>query len=148
MAKSRTVTDTAEVIEEAVEKGTASMREGVDKMAKGLEKLASFHKETLEAIVESATLAGRGAEKLGSELTAYAKTRGEAFSTAVKSIAGSKTLQAAFEAQLDYARSSFEGYVAEMTKVNELLMATAKDAFSPLQARSKAFADTFGLKTA
>lgn len=148
MAKSKTVTDTAEAIEEAVEKGTASMREGMDKVTKGFEKLTSFHKETLEALMESATLAGKGAEKVSGELTSYAKSSGEAFSTAVKTIAGSKTLQAAFEAQMGYAKSSFEAYVAEMSKVNEMLMTTAKDAFGPIQARSKAFVDVFGLKAA
>jgi len=148
MAKSKTVTDTAEAIEEAVEKGAASMRDGMDKVAKGFEKLTTFHKETLEALMESATLAAKGAEKVGGELTAYAKTSGEAFSSAVKTIAGSKTLQSAFEAQMDYAKSSFEGYVAEMTKVNDLLMSVAKESFGPLQARSKAFVGMFELKAA
>lgn len=148
MAKSKTVSDTAEVIEDAVEKGAASMREGMDKVSKGFEKLTAFHKETLEALMESATLAGKGAEKVGSELTTYAKSSGEAFSTAIKSIAGSKTLQAAFEAQMDYAKTSFESYIAEMAKVNDMIMASAKEAFTPLQARGKAFVDIFEKKAA
>ena len=148
MAKAKTVTDTAEAIEEAVEKGAESMRQGMDKVSKGFEKLTSFHKETLEALMESATLAGKGGEKIAGELTTYAKSSGEAFSSAIKTIAGSKTLQAAFEAQMDYAKSSFESYVAQMTKVNDMILSSAKEAFEPLQARGKAFTGLFDLKAA
>ena len=148
MAKAKTVTDTAEAIEEAVEKGAASVREGMDKMSRSFGKLTSFHKETLEALMESATLAGKGTEKVAGELTTYAKSSGEAFSSAIKAIAGSKTLQAAFEAQMDYAKSSFESYVAEMTKVNDILLASAREAFEPLQARGKALAGLFEFKAA
>ena len=46
---------------------------------------------------------------------------------------GSKSVHEAFEFQTDFAKSAFESYVAELTKFSELVTATTKDTFAPLQ---------------
>ena len=43
--------------------------------------------------------------------------------------------------QTTLAKSSFEGFVAEATKLKEMYAAAAKDAFAPINARFTAAAD-------
>ena len=43
--------------------------------------------------------------------------------------------------QTSLAKTAFEGFVAEATKLNEMYAAAAKDAFAPFNARFTAAAD-------
>jgi hypothetical protein len=47
----------------------------------------------------------------------------------------------AIEVQTGFAKTAFEGYVAELTRFNQLVTATAKDSFAPLQNRVQAWAE-------
>ena len=61
---------------------------------------------------------------------------------ASKALMGSKSVHEAFEFQTDFAKSAFESYVAEMSKITELATATTKDVFAPFQGRVQAWLDT------
>jgi phasin family protein len=50
----------------------------------------------------------------------------------------SKSAQEFFEKQNDYAKSSFESYVAELSGVSELVAGVAKDAIAPISDRANA----------
>ena len=46
---------------------------------------------------------------------------------------GAKTLDKAIEIQTDYVKASYEGFVAQSTKVGEIAANTAKEAFKPYE---------------
>ena len=148
MAKAKTVETGAEEVEAVLEKGADKVRESFEKAGEGMKKLASFQKESMEAFMEAAGIASKGAEKIQAELTAYIKTSSEGLSEASKAIMSSKSIQTAMELQSSYAKTAFEAYVAEMKKVSELVTGTTKSAFEPLQARSKAFMEMMQFKVA
>jgi len=50
----------------------------------------------------------------------------------------SKSVQEFAEKQNDYAKSSFEAYVAEVTEVSELVQGLAKETFQPINERVNA----------
>ena len=50
--------------------------------------------------------------------------------------------QEAFELQTDFAKTAFETYVSEVTKLNEIFVASTKQAFEPIQGRYQAWVDT------
>lgn len=141
MAKAKAIDTGAEAIEAVLEQGADKVRETFEKATMSLEKFASFQKETVEAMVAAAGVAGKGAEKIQSELGAYLKSAGEGFTEASKAIFGAKSVQAAMEAQSAYVKTAFEKYVAEMTKLGELMVGTTQSALEPLQSRSQAFMD-------
>lgn len=143
MATAETVTSAADAMGAAAANGAEKVRESMDKAAKGFEKLGEFNKANFEAFVASAGVSTKAMEKLGAEMASYAKTASEGFSEAAKSIFGAKTLQAAMEAHSDYVKSSFDSYVAELGKINEMMSAATKEAFEPLKARAKAFTELF-----
>jgi len=148
MAKAKTVAAGAEEIEAVLEQGADKVRETFEKAGKGLEKFASFQKESMEAWMESAGLAGKGAEKIKAELTAYVKSSTEGFAEVSKAIMSAKSVQTAMELQSSYAKSAFETYVAEMKKVAELISGTTKAAMEPIQARTKLFMEMVQTKAA
>ena len=93
-----------------------------------------YGKDTAEAVIKSATVAGKGIETINSEIYAYSKQSIEDSIAASKAVMGSKSVHEAFEFQTDFAKSAFEAYVGELTKFSELVTATTKDSFAPLRA--------------
>ena len=84
-------------------------------------------------MTKSATVAGKGIETINSEIYSYSKSSIEDAVAATKAVMGSKSVHEAFEFQTDFAKSAFEAYVAELTKISELATAATKDTFAPLQ---------------
>lgn len=143
MAKAKTADTAADTIGAAAEQSADAFRATMEKASAGLEKLGAFQKANYEALVASAGVSTKAMEKVGAEVAAYAKSASEGFSEAAKSIFGAKSFQAAMEAQSAYMKSSFEAYVAEMTKVNEMLSGAAREALEPLKTRAQAFTEIF-----
>jgi phasin family protein len=108
---------------------------------KGYDKFLGLGKENLEAVVASATVAGKGAETIHNELYAFSKQSIEDTVAATKAVLASKSVHEAFELQTDFAKTAFDTYVGQVTKMNEIFAATAKDAFSPLQDRYQAWVE-------
>ena len=47
---------------------------------------------------------------------------------------GAKSLDKAIEIQTDYAKTAYEGFVAQATKIGELYSDLAKEAYKPFEA--------------
>ena len=144
MAKSKTnekILNGAEHIEAAVKNGAEAFKTNFDKAVKGYDKFLGLGKDNLEAVVAAATVAGKGAETLHNELYAYSKQTIEDSVAATKAVLASKSAHEAFELQTDFAKTAFDQYVSQVTKMNEIFAATAKDAFTPFQTRYQAWVD-------
>ena len=144
MAKTKTAdkfSEGAEHIEAAVKNGAEAFKTNFDKAVKGYDKFLGYGKDNLEAVVASANAAGKGAETLHNELYAFSKQSIEDSIAAAKAVLASKSAHEAFELQSDFAKTAFDHYVGEVTKLNEIISAAAKDAFSPIQARYQAWVD-------
>lgn len=131
-------TNTAEINFNA---GADAIKAGFDKAIAGYDNVVTYTKDTAEALLKSATVAGKGAETLNNEFYAYAKQSLEDSLAAGKAILGAKSVHEAIELQTGFAKSAFENYVAELTKFNKLFTATAKDSFAPLESRAQAWVD-------
>ena len=142
MSKGKSAADKAAATAEyAMANGAEAFKAGFEKAIKNYDLVLGYGKDTAEAVMKSATVAGKGVESLNNELYAYSKQSLEDSITATKAIMGSKSLHEAFEYQSDFAKSAFESYIGEMTKFGELFTATTKDSFAPLQGRVEAWLD-------
>ena len=122
--------------------GTDALKAGFDKAIAGYDSVMGYGKDTAEALIKSATVAGKGAETLHNEIYAYTKQSMEESIAAGKAILGAKSVHEAIELQTGFAKTAFENYVAELTKFNQLFTAAAKDSFAPLQDRAQAWVAT------
>ena len=123
--------------------GTQAFREGVDKSVASLGELNAQGKKNLDAIVESASVAQKGAEALSQQALGFAKTAWEDGVAASKELSTARSVQEFFELQTAWAKKSMERYVAELTKTNEIVTATVKDSLKPINERVTASVETF-----
>jgi phasin family protein len=143
MSKTKTagekVTASAET---ALENGAAALKTGLEKTLKGYDAFVGYGKETVEAVSQSATTAGKSLESINSEIYSYSKQSIEDAVAATKAVMGSKSVHEAFEFQTDFAKSAFESYVSELSKISELATAATKDIYAPFKGRVQAWLDT------
>ena len=144
MAKTKAASETikgAEHFETAAKTGAAALKTAFDKAVKNYDTLVGYGKETVEAVVKSAEATGKGAETLHNEIYAFSKTSVEESIAAAKALMASKSVHEAIELQTGFAKTGFEKYVGELTKLSEIYSATTKQAFAPLQGRVQAWVD-------
>ena len=143
MSKAKTAGEKATASAETMlENGTVAMKTGLEKALKGYDAFVGYGKDNAEALTKSATVAGKGIESINSEIYSYSKQSIEDAVAATKAVLGSKSVHEAFEFQTDFAKSAFEAYVSELSKIGELATATTKDTFAPFKGRVQAWLDT------
>jgi phasin family protein len=102
---------------------------------KGYGELAVISKENLEALVQSSTAVVKGAETFGKEWMGFAQAAVEQNVAAVQNLVAAKTLKELVDLQNDWAKKAFDTAVAEGTRLSEMSVKTANDAFEPIKAR-------------
>ena len=145
MAKSKSTGEklngTTETMENAFKTGAEALKTNFDKAVKGYDQILGFGKETVEAYVKAANLAGKGVESLHNEIYSYSKQSIEDSVATAKAVMASKSAHEAFELQTDFAKTAFEAYVSELNKLSALLTETGKETFAPLRGRVQAWVD-------
>src|SRR5262245_10556320 len=141
MAKAKSAEAINEGIETAFKTGTEALKVSFEKAVKNYDQFLGYGKDTVEAYVKAANVAGKGAETLHNEIYAYSKQSIEDSIAAAKAVMASKSAHEAFELQTDFAKTAFEAYVSELTKIGELVAATSKETLAPIQGRVQAWVD-------
>lgn len=139
MATAKTAPRAAKSATEAFETATAAsteaVRENIDRSLAALSEASAFGKQNVEAWLASAAAAQKGLEAISARTVAFQKAALENHVAATKSLMTSKSVQEFVEKQTDYAKTSFEAYVAELTSVSDLVAGVAKDAIAPINDR-------------
>ena len=142
MSKAKSAAEkTTASAETAFFNGAEAIKTGFEKAIKNYDTVLGYGKDTVEAYMKSATVAGKGIESINSEIYSFSKDAIEDSIVASKAILGSKSIHEAFELQTDYAKTAFESYVSELTKVSDLFTTATKSTFAPLQGRVQAWVE-------
>ncbi len=131
-AKSFAMNDTIESMTAA---SNEALKEGFEKTMKSVTEASNFQKETVEAMIASATLAGKGFETANTNAVTYAKSAMEDSVAATKKFASAKSVQEIFEIQSEFTKSAMENYLAEVNKTSELFSDLLKNSVKPLNDR-------------
>jgi phasin family protein len=102
-------------------------------MFKNIEEMQKFGKDQLDAATETATNVSKGIQAIAVEATDYSKKSLENSTALIEKLLGAKSLDSAIQIQSDYAKSSYEAFVAQATRFGELYTNLAKDAFKPVE---------------
>ncbi len=139
MATAKTARAATKTATEAFEQVTAAsneaVRENIDRGLAALSEASAFGKQNVEAWLASAAAAQKGFETLSARTVAFQKAALENHVAAAKSLMTSKSVQEFVEKQNDYAKTSFEAYVAELSTLSDLVAGVAKDTFQPINER-------------
>lgn len=134
----KTTTDTARKIGAETVK---TVEQGAEKARKDLEAAAAFNQRNVEAVVASSKITAKALETVTSEIAAYSKKSLEDNMAAAKELSSCRNVAELVEKQAEFTRSSLESFVAEATRMNELYISAAKEAFEPIGKRFTAAVD-------
>jgi phasin family protein len=107
------------------------------------EELADLARANVEAMVEAGRVATEGARSLGQDVVAKQRDGFEQAADAIRSLAEAKSPTEYLQLQGDFARASFDRMVAESSKLTEMMVKLAGEAFQPLSNRAAANAERF-----
>lgn len=108
-------------------------------MMKSYDEFQSFGKDGFEAYVASSNALTKGFQAMAQEAADFSRKSLEKGTSAFEKLSAAKSFDKAIEAQQAFAKESYEAAVAQMSKMNEIYLATAKEAFKPFEASFAAF---------
>ncbi len=102
-------------------------------MANQLEDLQKMSQSQIEQMSASAASVARGIQAIAAETTDYSKRSAESTSSFMEKLFGAKSIDSAIQLQTEFAKSQFEGMLAQTNKITELYRDMAKEAFKPIE---------------
>ena len=102
-------------------------------MAYDFEAIQKFGKEQLDATQAAFTEVAKGLQAIATEAGDYSKKSLADGSAYVEKLVGVKKLDEAISLQTEFAKASYEGFVAQATKVGQLYQNLAKEALKPVE---------------
>jgi hypothetical protein len=103
-------------------------------MLKGFEEFQKVGKDGFDAYVRSFGEMNKGFQAIAAEVTDYSKKAFEDSTKVFEQLVGAKSIEQAIEIQSQYAKKAYDTYMAEMSKIGEMYVGLAKDAYKPVEA--------------
>lgn len=165
-ASAKSVQETFETVAEAQKKSfDDALQAGTDTFAKGYEEfynsareqlakaqqsifgnfdeVSDFNRENVEAAIVSSNIVAKGFEVVGKEFAAYAQQAIEANMAAAKNLSTAKDPQELMDLQSEWAKSAFDGFVAESSKLQDISVKVSNQASQPINERINKAVETF-----
>jgi hypothetical protein len=103
-------------------------------MFNNFEDVQKLSKDNMDATMKSFGALSKATQTIAAELADYSKKSFEDGSKVMEKLLGVKSLDKAIEIQTDYAKTAYEGFVAQATKIGELYANFAKETYKPFEA--------------
>ena len=100
---------------------------------KNFEEIQKLGKDSVDVAVKQFGAVSKSFQAIATEVADYSKKSFEDSSAALEKLIGAKTLEKAIESQSDYAKTAYEGFVAEATKLGALYTDLAKESCKPFE---------------
>ncbi len=115
---------------------------GEDVLTNGFEQafgaygdVTEFSKENYQALVECSNAAKAGLEELQGEALAFSKQALEESASVAEAAIKARSIQELVEIQSNFAKTAFESYVGQMSKIAGMFSETSRVALDPLNSR-------------
>ena len=97
------------------------------------EEFQRVGKDGFDASVRSFGEVSKGFQAIAATVTDYSKKAFEDGTRAFEQLSGAKSLEQAFEIQSQYAKKAFDAYVAQLSKLGEMYVDLARNAYKPVE---------------
>lgn len=98
-----------------------------------VEEIQKYGKEQFEAAIASVNTLSSSIQSIANAYGEYAKKSFDDTKAFVEKLSGVKSVEKAIEVQTEFAKSSYETFVAESQKIGELYSDLAKQTFKPFE---------------
>jgi phasin family protein len=102
-------------------------------MVRNIDDVQKLGKDNMDATLKSFGAVSKSLQAITVEIADYSKTVFEQTAAATEKLIGAKSLDKAIEVQTDYAKTAYEGFVAEASRLGELYTDLAKEAYKPFE---------------
>lgn len=102
-------------------------------MVKNFEEFQQASKENIDLAMKSVSNVSKSAQAIAAEIADYSKKSFEESTALMEKLFGAKSFEKAIEVQTEYAKSAYEGLVAETSKLGEMYSALAKETYKPFE---------------
>jgi hypothetical protein len=102
-------------------------------MIKNFDEMQKLSKDNVDATLKSFGALSKATQTIATEVADYSKKSFEDGTKVLEKLFGAKSLDKAIEIQTDYAKTAYEGFVAQATKIGELYVDFAKEAYKPYE---------------
>jgi hypothetical protein len=102
-------------------------------MMNSFEDMNKAGKDMMDNGMKAASTLATGLQSVAGEAAEYSKKSYEHGTKAVEQLMAVKSIDKAFEVQAEYAKTAYEAFVAQTTKMTEMMTAMAKDAYKPFE---------------
>jgi phasin family protein len=113
----------------------ARAKTAIERNTRFAEELTELGRGNVEAMVASTKVVAKGLETVGQEVAEYSRKSFEDASAALKAFAEVKSPTDFFRLQSEFARTQFDGFVAETSRLSETVIKLAGDVAQPLTSR-------------
>jgi phasin family protein len=111
-------------------------QDAVKRTQKAIEQLAEVSRANVEAMVDAGKIAVEGARSIGQDVVNKSREGVEQAADAVRALAEAKSPSEFIQLQSEYARGSFDRFVAESSRLTESFVKLAGEAIQPIQSRA------------
>jgi hypothetical protein len=102
-------------------------------MLTNFDDIQKLGKDNMDVAMKQFGTVSKGWQAIATEFADYSKKSFEEGSATLEKLLGAKSLEKAIEIQSAYAKSSYEAFVAEATKMGELYTELAKETYKPFE---------------
>ena len=102
-------------------------------MIKNIEDVQKLGKDNMDATMKSFGALSKATQAIATEFADYSKKSFEDGTKVMEKLLGAKSLDKAFEAQTEFYKVAYEGFVSKATKIGELYADIAKETYKPLE---------------
>jgi hypothetical protein len=103
-------------------------------MLKNFDDVQKYGKEHMDSTMKAWGQVSKGVQAIAAETADYSKRSFEEGSAAMEKLLGAKSFEKAIEIQTAYAKTAYEGFVAQATRMGELYADLAKESYKPFEA--------------
>lgn len=97
------------------------------------DEMRKLGEDSMGAAMSSFSVCTKNAQAIAAEVADYSKKSLEGCTAAWEKLAGAKSLDKAAEVQSEFMKSAYEDFVARATKIGELYVDLAKEAYKPFE---------------
>jgi hypothetical protein len=102
-------------------------------MFENFDTFQKIGKDNVDVALKSFGAASKGFQAIATEVADFQKKSFEEGTAAFEKLLGAKSLDKALEAQTEYYKVAYEGFVSKATKIGELYADIAKESYKPLE---------------
>jgi hypothetical protein len=103
-------------------------------MIKNFDDVQKVSKDNMDAAMKSFGAVSKASQAIATEFADYSKKSFEDSTKVMEKLLGVKSIEKAMDIQTDYAKTAYESFVAEATKMGELYADLAKETYKPFEA--------------